>query len=100
MCNKIFFNLLTSGWGKTKIDGNGADVLQEAKMPIVPNDVCGARNVDRDGKSRIVDSMVCGGFQNVNSTVSGCMGDSGGPYVCKKANKWVGNLYTFGNILI
>ena len=75
----------------TGITENAATVLMEAEMPMVPNTKCGQRNVDRAGSSRITDNMLCAGRLDPNSRVSGCKGDSGGPYVCRAKGKetWV-----------
>jgi len=72
-----------TGWGKTGIDEWEADFLQEARMPIVSNEECGKRNTNKQGKSRILKTMMCAGYNDTETIVSGCMGDSGGPFVCK-----------------
>ena len=41
--NKI--NLLSLGWGKMKHPGNMVRFLQQARMPIVANDVCNKKNM-------------------------------------------------------
>lgn len=79
-----------TGWGKT--DGSNTKAhfgrLQQAKLPIVTNEKCGTRNIDRDGKSRIGDDQLCAGYVDGDFQISGCQGDSGGPFVCEKDGKW------------
>lgn len=72
-----------TGWGRTKGGGEGAQLLQQAKMPVVSNAVCNKKN-----ENRITPGMICAGKAS-GSIISGCHGDSGGPFVCKhKDNKW------------
>ena len=47
-------------------------------MPIVPNKECAPVSQYYN----VTDNMMCSGF-GPNGTVSGCYGDSGGPFVCK-----------------
>ncbi|EDO47336.1 predicted protein, partial [Nematostella vectensis] len=63
--------------GATGYNRPGASVLQEAMMPIVSQQTCAAA-MRRWG--------ICGGF-GAGSTISGCFGDSGGPFVCQGSNK-------------
>ena len=62
-------------------------VLQEAKMPVVDFKTCAAGNVNLyfavDNET-----MICAGYGG-NSIISGCYGDSGGPFVCKESGRWV-----------
>lgn len=77
-----------SGWGKMNADGTTVNVLQDAKLPIVSNEVCGKHNTDYRGKSMINENMLCAG--SVTKNIGGCNGDSGGPFVCKnKRGQWV-----------
>ncbi|XP_078372692.1 elastase-1-like [Oculina patagonica] len=76
-----------TGWGKTSSNSTFSDVLREAKMPVVDNETCAAGNVDLFAA---VDdeTMVCAGYGG-NSVISGCHGDSGGPFVCNESGHWV-----------
>lgn len=75
------------GWGKTLSNSTFSDVLQEAKMPVVDYDTCAAGNINLAAEVDD-DTMVCAGYGG-NSVVSGCHGDSGGPFVCKESGRWV-----------
>ncbi|XP_078345417.1 chymotrypsin-C-like, partial [Oculina patagonica] len=76
-----------TGWGKTSSNSTLSDVLQEAKMPVVDYMTCAAGNINLPAA---VDdeTMVCAGYGG-NSVVSGCHGDSGGPFVCKESGRWI-----------
>ena len=43
-CTLISFRL---GWGKVRHPGNGYHILQQAKMPVVSNEVCHRKNFPR-----------------------------------------------------
>jgi len=75
-----------TGWGKIKHPGNMHTVLQQAWMPAVSNTVCNALNLRNIG-IRITPAMICGG-EGGKTKISGCHGDSGGPYVCKVNGRW------------
>lgn len=78
-----------TGWGRTVANGDQANILQEAEMPIASNAECGKKNTDSNGNSRVTKNMMCAGLKE-NSKISGCQGDSGGPFVCRnRKNKWV-----------
>lgn len=76
-----------TGWGKTSSDSSFSKILREAKMPVVDYQTCAAGNANLFAK---VDdkTMLCAGYGG-NSVVSGCHGDSGGPFVCKEQGRWV-----------
>ena len=70
----------------TKYKGPHAIVLQQAKLPLVSHDQCAAVN----GALREVEkfNMLCAGYGG-NSSISGCHGDSGGPFVCQEdGGRW------------
>ena len=66
--------------------GGMVNVLQQAALPIVSNDVCDKKNRPIT-QVPILDNMVCGGSGG-SDQVSGCHGDSGGPLVCEVDGKW------------
>jgi len=75
-----------SGWGKMKHPGNMVRFLQQARMPIVANDVCNKKNM-AGIKIPVTEAMVCSGDGGI-SRQSGCHGDSGGPFVCNIGGRW------------
>ena len=81
----VYIQLFFPGWGRTVGGGPSAIRLQQAKMPVVKNSVCNLKN-----ENKITPGMLCAGIPE-GSIVSGCHGDSGGPFVCKnkKDNRWV-----------
>jgi secreted trypsin-like serine protease len=73
------------GWGQTDTNVNSSysEVLRQAAVPIVSNEVCNAKqSYDGDVK----DSMLCAGFEQGGT--DGCVGDSGGPLVIKTDGVW------------
>ncbi|KAG9509990.1 Plasma kallikrein, partial [Fragariocoptes setiger] len=60
----------------------GSDVLLQARVPIVSADDC--RNVYKD--YTISDNMLCAGYKR--GRVDTCAGDSGGPLLVQRQNKW------------
>ncbi|CAI5776067.1 serine protease 56 [Podarcis lilfordi] len=64
------------GWGSLYEDGPGADVVMEAQVPILAQDICrGAL-----GRQLFTSAMFCAGF--LSGGVDSCQGDSGGPLTC------------------
>jgi len=79
-----------SGWGKIQHPGNGHPQLQQAIMPPVDSKVCEIKNQKVGGflaGVNITAGMVCAGEGGINP-ISGCHGDSGGPYVCEENGQW------------
>merc|ERR1711964_632581 len=73
-----------TGWGKIRHPGSMHSYLQQAKMTVPSNAKCNAKNYPAI-RIPITDGMVCGGGVG---RISGCHGDSGGPFVCKINGKW------------
>ncbi|KAF4010904.1 hypothetical protein G4228_002084 [Cervus hanglu yarkandensis] len=67
-----------TGWGNTQYYGQQAGVLQEARVPIISNDVC--NGPDYYG-NQIKPKMFCAGYPE--GGIDACQGDSGGPFVCE-----------------
>ena len=61
-------------------------ILQQGKMPVVSNRVCYAKN-KHSIPVKITDAMICSGHGGT-TRISGCHGDSGGPFVCKIGGHW------------
>ncbi|XP_028644185.1 transmembrane protease serine 12 [Grammomys surdaster] len=66
-----------SGWGRTKEEGNGTSVLQEAKVHFISREIC---NSDRSYGGVVPNTSFCAGHEN--GTFDTCRGDSGGPLMC------------------
>lgn len=84
-------NCYITGWGKIRHPGYGHAHLQQAMMPPVDSEVCEKKNQASGGFLAGVDitaGMLCAGEGGIN-TISGCHGDSGGPYVCEEDGQWV-----------
>lgn len=67
-----------TGWGNTQFYGQQAMVLQEARVPIISNEVC--NSPDFYG-NQIKPKMFCAGYPE--GGIDACQGDSGGPFVCE-----------------
>uniref|UniRef100_A0A8C8SKA8 pancreatic elastase n=1 Tax=Pelusios castaneus TaxID=367368 RepID=A0A8C8SKA8_9SAUR len=65
-----------TGWGLTRTNGQLAQVLQQASLPLVSYSICSSAAY---WGSTVKNTMVCGGGDGVRS---GCQGDSGGPLHC------------------
>jgi len=75
-----------TGWGKTHHPGSMTTVLQQGLLPVVSNYRCDAKNYRSLG-IHVTEDMVCGGSGGTDR-ISGCHGDSGGPFVCQFNGKW------------
>jgi len=75
-----------TGWGKTHHPGSMTRTLQQGLLPVVSNTDCYNKN-RHVIPIPITDAMICGGDGGV-SRLSGCHGDSGGPYVCNVNGVW------------
>jgi len=79
-------NCYITGWGKTRHPGSMTTVLQQGKMPIVDRRRCAAAH--RSARlPPVTDRMICSGHGGA-TRVSGCHGDSGGPFVCNVGGRW------------
>merc|ERR1712226_78711 len=75
-----------TGWGKTHHPGSMTRVLQQGLLPVVSNKACYKKN-NVFIPIPITSAMICGGDGGI-SRLSGCHGDSGGPYVCNISGRW------------
>lgn len=71
-----------TGWGRISGGGPAAEILQQAKLPLVSHSDCRK-------KYSIVDSSahLCAGEGRASAS-GGCNGDSGGPLACQMGGKW------------
>ncbi|XP_043926607.1 serine protease 56 [Protopterus annectens] len=65
------------GWGSLYEDGPFADVLMEAKIPLLNVNSCSILL----GKELITNTMFCAGY--MSGGIDSCQGDSGGPLTCQ-----------------
>lgn len=71
-----------AGWGRLFEGGSGANVLQEAVVPLINNTQCQRWLPEYN----ITDQMVCAGYPE--GGVDTCQGDSGGPLMCIDEDYW------------
>uniref|UniRef100_A0A674IA28 pancreatic elastase n=1 Tax=Terrapene triunguis TaxID=2587831 RepID=A0A674IA28_9SAUR len=71
-----------SGWGMTRTNGQLAQILQQAPLPVVSYSICSGYAY---WGSTVKNTMVCAGGDGVRS---GCQGDSGGPLNCLVSGKY------------
>jgi len=75
-----------TGFGKIRSVGSMHDVLQQGLLKVPSNSDCNSLNLPNTG-IRVDDTMICGGDGGITN-LSGCHGDSGGPFVCKVNGRW------------
>ncbi|XP_027877310.1 uncharacterized protein prss56 isoform X1 [Xiphophorus couchianus] len=66
---------LVAGWGSLYEDGPSADVVMEAKVPLLPQNTCKTAL----GKDLVTNTMLCAGY--LSGGIDSCQGDSGGPLI-------------------
>ncbi|XP_054888695.1 uncharacterized protein prss56 [Poeciliopsis prolifica] len=66
---------LVAGWGSLYEDGPSADVVMEAKVPLLPHSTCKSAL----GKDLVTNTMLCAGY--LSGGIDSCQGDSGGPLI-------------------
>ncbi|KAJ7393854.1 hypothetical protein OS493_003521 [Desmophyllum pertusum] len=77
---------IMEGWGKIKHPGSSHPILQQANMSPIKQADCKINN--NIPGVQITPEMLCAG--RPGSNLSGCHGDSGGPYVCQNDfGRWV-----------
>uniref|UniRef100_A0A8C5GI96 trypsin n=1 Tax=Gouania willdenowi TaxID=441366 RepID=A0A8C5GI96_GOUWI len=59
------------------LDGPSADVVMEAKVPLLPQSTCKSAL----GKDLVTNTMLCAGY--LSGGIDSCQGDSGGPLIYK-----------------
>ncbi|XP_002164641.1 chymotrypsin-like elastase family member 3B isoform X1 [Hydra vulgaris] len=75
-----------TGWGKIAHPGQMTHLLQQGNMNVVDRRVCHNMN-SKNLPWPVTNSMVCAG-DGGRSRMSGCHGDSGGPFVCNRGGRW------------
>lgn len=66
---------LVAGWGSLYEDGPSADVVMEAKVPLLSQTTCH----NALGKELLTNTMFCAGY--LSGGIDSCQGDSGGPLI-------------------
>ncbi|KAK7163579.1 hypothetical protein R3I93_007587 [Phoxinus phoxinus] len=66
---------LVAGWGSLYEDGPAADVVMEAKVPLLSQTTCRTAL----GKELLTNTMFCAGY--LSGGIDSCQGDSGGPLI-------------------
>ncbi|XP_051554166.1 uncharacterized protein LOC127441053 [Myxocyprinus asiaticus] len=66
---------LVAGWGSLYEDGPSADVVMEAKVPLLSQTTCRSAL----GKELLTNTMFCAGY--LSGGIDSCQGDSGGPLI-------------------
>ncbi|KAF0047025.1 hypothetical protein F2P81_000658 [Scophthalmus maximus] len=66
---------LVAGWGSLYEDGPSADIVMEAKVPLLPQSTCKSAL----GKELVTNTMLCAGY--LTGGIDSCQGDSGGPLI-------------------
>ncbi|KAM4550899.1 uncharacterized protein prss56 isoform 2-T2 [Odontesthes bonariensis] len=66
---------LVAGWGSLYEDGPSADIVMEAKVPLLPQSTCKSAL----GKELVTNTMLCAGY--LSGGIDSCQGDSGGPLI-------------------
>ncbi|XP_042657072.1 serine protease 56 isoform X2 [Tyto alba] len=66
-----------AGWGSLYEEGPTADVVMEARVPLLSQETCrGAL-----GRELLTNAMFCAGY--LSGGIDSCQGDSGGPLACQ-----------------
>ncbi|KAF7235619.1 Serine protease 56 [Varanus komodoensis] len=65
-----------TGWGSLYEDGPAAEVVMEAQVPVLAQDICRGML----GLQLLTSTMFCAGF--LSGGIDSCQGDSGGPLTC------------------
>ena len=71
------------GWGRISGGGPAADILQQAKLPLVSHSDCRKRY----GSTIDMNAHLCAG-EGRSAASGGCNGDSGGPLACEMGGRW------------
>ncbi|XP_073915085.1 brain-specific serine protease 4 isoform X1 [Castor canadensis] len=78
-----------AGWGSIH-DGvplHHPQTLQKLKVPIIDSETCSHLYWRAVGQQAITEDMLCAGY--LEGERDACLGDSGGPLMCKVESSWV-----------
>ncbi|TRY69733.1 hypothetical protein DNTS_035415 [Danionella cerebrum] len=79
---------LVAGWGSLYEDGPSAEVVMEAKVPLLSQSTCRTAL----GKEMLTNTMFCAGY--LSGGIDSCQGDSGGPLIFQDTSS--GRFQLFG----
>ncbi|XP_068810692.1 uncharacterized protein [Struthio camelus] len=66
-----------AGWGSLYEEGPSAEVVMEARVPLLSQEMCSGAL----GKDLLTSAMFCAGY--LSGGIDSCQGDSGGPLACQ-----------------
>uniref|UniRef100_A0A8C0IS79 Serine protease 56 n=1 Tax=Chelonoidis abingdonii TaxID=106734 RepID=A0A8C0IS79_CHEAB len=76
-----------AGWGSLYQEGPSAEVVMEARVPVLSQDACRSAL----GKELLTSTMFCAGY--LAGGIDSCQGDSGGPLMCQESGSQQSVLY-------
>ncbi|XP_039344675.1 serine protease 56 [Mauremys reevesii] len=76
-----------AGWGSLYQEGPSAEVVMEARVPVLSQDACRSAL----GKELLTSAMFCAGY--LAGGIDSCQGDSGGPLTCQESGSQQSVLY-------
>uniref|UniRef100_A0A8C3HS80 Serine protease 56 n=1 Tax=Chrysemys picta bellii TaxID=8478 RepID=A0A8C3HS80_CHRPI len=76
-----------AGWGSLYQEGPSAEVVMEARVPVLSQDACRSAL----GKELLTNAMFCAGY--LAGGIDSCQGDSGGPLTCQESGSQQSVLY-------
>uniref|UniRef100_A0A452GLS6 Peptidase S1 domain-containing protein n=1 Tax=Gopherus agassizii TaxID=38772 RepID=A0A452GLS6_9SAUR len=76
-----------AGWGSLYQEGPSAEVVMEARVPVLSQDACHSAL----GKELLTSAMFCAGY--LAGGIDSCQGDSGGPLTCQESGSQQSVLY-------
>ncbi|XP_022247413.1 transmembrane protease serine 3-like, partial [Limulus polyphemus] len=86
---------VATGWGKVDFDKKGSSVLRKVNVKVFDNSVCHNAYHDKFDISIHRWHLCAGTLEGGKGT---CHGDSGGPFQCKRGDKWyLAGLTSFGS---
>jgi secreted trypsin-like serine protease len=85
-----YTSCVVAGWGRTNYKGAVSNILNQVVLPVVPWPDCKKSNA-----KTLTQNMMCAGYPEGGKDA--CLGDSGGPFVCKVDNRWeIHGVVSFG----
>jgi len=79
---------VTAGWGRTSENGEESDVLMQVQVTVIDNKVCSDLYKRVPFSPTVDDTMVCAAGNLEQGGMDHCNGDSGGPLMAKRNDRW------------